>query len=564
MCLALAHGTMKRLTIALAFFAFGLGCTTDSAFDPPGGAAADGTKTEDDVYRGTSERYALEGYVLGPKKAGHGYVVVQGQKIVLVLFNRAPTENEVDPKHIIKTNGIISPGFIELHNHTVYNFIPLWDHIKDIYDERHGERFTNRYQWTKEPGYQKWVKDPYFAIKKDFQCEADKYGELRAIVGGTTMTEGGIYDKTGCTGSWARNVESKNFGHQDDDAFVLNIIDHLKDLAKAKTLDKFRDDLLNDPEHKKNDPEAGSRKRAFFTHLSEGIDGIRHEFDDLDQFGLQVPQMVGIHATALTRTQIEAMGEKGMSIVWSPLSNLILYGRTTNIKAAREAGVKISLAPDWSPSGSANMLGEFKVAERVTSNPLFGVTLTPKDLWEMATSIPAQIAGLDHKSGTLQQGRRADIVVIKGDVSDPYAAVVHARPQDVLLTLVSGEPFYGEGGLVAATGGDTTTMDVVHPCDARVNRLLRVVDKRVTKGGDETLGKLEETFKNAFAAAKLPPETSQIAPLFECKPAADWIFERFKPPVSDDEAKGALKEQADPLVAPAPRSAPAKSGTPAR
>ena len=49
-------------------------------------------------------------------------------------------------------------------------------------------------------------------------------------------------------------------------------------------------------------------------------------------------------------------------MVWSPLSNLMLYGGTTNIGAARSAGVPLALGSDWSPTGSKNLLNELKIA----------------------------------------------------------------------------------------------------------------------------------------------------------------------------------------------------------
>ena len=49
--------------------------------------------------------------------------------------------------------------------------------------------------------------------------------------------------------------------------------------------------------------------------------------------------------------------------MWSPFSNLWLYRGTTDVLAARAAGVRICLGADWSPSGSKNLLGELKVAD---------------------------------------------------------------------------------------------------------------------------------------------------------------------------------------------------------
>ena len=79
----------------------------------------------------------------------------------------------------------------------------------------------------------------------------------------------------------------------------------------------------------------------------------------------------------------------GGSIVWSPFSNLWLYRGTTDVLAARAAGVRICLGADWSPSGSKNLLGELKVA----------------DLWNRPTQRRAQGRG-DLRDGDAQPRRR--------------------------------------------------------------------------------------------------------------------------------------------------------------
>ena len=74
-------------------------------------------------------------------------------------------------------------------------------------------------------------------------------------------------------------------------------------------------------------------------------------------------------------------------IVWSPFSNLWLYGGTTDVLAARAAGLRVCLGSDWTPSGTRNVLGELKVAATWNAESLGGV-LTDEDIVEMATANP--------------------------------------------------------------------------------------------------------------------------------------------------------------------------------
>src|SRR5439155_7934133 len=225
-------------------------------------------------------------------------------------------------------------GLVDLHNHVAYDFLPLWNS---------GKRWQNRYQWAGASAYGAAVKTPYNAVKgANHMCEAVKYGEWRALVGGTTTIQGSV--DLSCTRSWARNVEFTNFCG-----------DHVRqDVLPVTALKQADADSLNAQF-------ASGQTKTFFVHLAEGIDdSSRKEFDYMRSLGLIKPQVVAIHATALTAAQIDEMGAAGMKIVWSPLSNLILYGKTTNIPEALKVGMKVAIAPDWSPSGSANVLGELK------------------------------------------------------------------------------------------------------------------------------------------------------------------------------------------------------------
>jgi 5-methylthioadenosine/S-adenosylhomocysteine deaminase len=81
------------------------------------------------------------------------------------------------------------------------------------------------------------------------------------------------------------------------------------------------------------------------------------------------------------------MAAHGAGMVWSPLSNLLLYGQTARLGAARAAGVPVALGSDWAPSGSKNLLGELQAARLAA--PLAGAGDVPDaDLVAMATRSP--------------------------------------------------------------------------------------------------------------------------------------------------------------------------------
>jgi cytosine/adenosine deaminase-related metal-dependent hydrolase len=95
---------------------------------------------------------------------------------------------------------------------------------------------------------------------------------------------------------------------------------------------------------------------ALLIHLAEGTDALSlEEFTFMQSQSLLNPKGVVIHGIPLRPTDFQAMSLHGTSLVWSPRSNLELYGATADINAALDAGVEIALAPDWAVTGSSNM-----------------------------------------------------------------------------------------------------------------------------------------------------------------------------------------------------------------
>ena len=109
--------------------------------------------------------------------------------------------------------------------------------------------------------------------------------------------------------------------------------------------------------------------------MSEGTDqDARQRFLDLEYAANTWaidPDLIPIHCVALQAGDFQRLSSAA-GMVWSPLSNLLLYGDTADVSAAKAAGLSIALGSDWSPSGSKNLLGELKIA-RIVSDHLGGL-----------------------------------------------------------------------------------------------------------------------------------------------------------------------------------------------
>jgi len=375
-----------------------------------------------------------------------GNVMVRDGKITGVWASNAnpPAGVDFSDVPIVNTEGTIYPGLIDLHNHVHYNHIPLWDFEVHLSDSQKSEEggYTNRYQWGNNWDYGPsitWMKTNIQSnYRWDMASEQMKYAEVQAVSGGVTAMQG---SPSSGTQAWdsilSRNVELYNFG-QDG-------------ISTCAVCGAAEDDYTGS--HLISQSEAGTLN-AWFVHLAEGVDSSsKAEFDALWDKGLIMEETVVIHGTALDSSQFSKMASVGSNLVWSPLSNLLLYGDTTDVVAADQAGVSISISPDWGPSGSKNNFHELKVADMWNSNNMNGY-FSNYELVEMVTSNPADATGWTPFVGRVKADLFADLVVIDTFHEDPYRNLIEAIDADVALTVVQGKAVFGDVDLMQQLQGD--------------------------------------------------------------------------------------------------------------
>ncbi len=326
----------------------------------------------------------------------------------------------------VRTGGLITPGLIDLHNHLAYNTLPLWVGRTSAY--------STRYQWPGAPTYQRDVSNPAQALGIAAPAAALRFAEVKAVVGGVTAIQGSPPVTRAFPGWMVRNIEKEEPGGTK--AVFQSVLpasaDQLKATAKRLT--------------------AGS---SFIYHLSEGTaPTLRREFDALRDAGCVGDGLIGIHSTALAADDFREWESLGAgAIVWSPFSNLWLYGGTTDVMAARAAGLRVCLGSDWTPSGTRNVLGELKIAAAWNDESLDGV-LSDADLVEMATANPGDTLAMPWgvAVGRLEPGALADIAVFGHVADDPWRNVLTATERNVRLVIVGGRPAYGTTSLLRAGG----------------------------------------------------------------------------------------------------------------
>ncbi|MEZ4467866.1 MAG: lamin tail domain-containing protein [bacterium] len=193
---------------------------------------------------------------------------------------------------------------------------------------------------------------------------------------------------------------------------------------------------------------------AWSPHVSEGIDPeARNEFVCLStDAGIDVIGQNGalIHGVGLTAPDGELLASRGASVIWSPRSNISLYGNTAPVTMLAHQGVLIGIGTDWTASGSINLPRELACADQLNSEN-FGGFFTDRDLWLMATRNNAAALQVLDGVGSLAPGLAGDIAIYGTfPGQDPYRAVIESTAGTTALVLRSGTPLYGDANIMAA------------------------------------------------------------------------------------------------------------------
>jgi 5-methylthioadenosine/S-adenosylhomocysteine deaminase len=374
-----------------------------------------------------------------------GAVYIGADELIAAVQPRtAPAPPGFDSARTVHTGGAIYPGLIDLHGHIAYNGLPLWS------PPGRKDPYTSRYQWPGDRSYEGMISDPANALGALCGKAHLKYLETKAVVGGTTAIQGTAKTGRPYEGWLVRNIEHETFMTKKKTVYVSALPLRDENAYKAQAA------------HLRN-------KLAFVYHLSEGTDPkLIDEYTTMNREECLAPGLAAIHCTALERANYDEWAPLGGAVVWSPFSNLWLYRDTTDVLAARAAGVRICLGADWSPSGSKNLLGELKVADLWNKTRLAG-ELEAEEICAMATRNPADAINWGERIGRLKAGLHGDVLVTTDRVpQDPYRNLIESVERDVLLVAINGQPFYGTTKLMKAAGAQ-------HAEPIRLGRLRRCI-----------------------------------------------------------------------------------------
>lgn len=197
--------------------------------------------------------------------------------------------------------------------------------------------------------------------------------------------------------------------------------------------------------HLKETPEDDDMCRR---HYGTGI------VELLDEMGFLTDQFLAVHCVYLTQREIELLAKRGVSISHNPAANLYLGSGIAPIPASLAAGFNVSLGTDGAASNNmTDMIDTMRLAALIHKGACRDATaMSARKVVRMATTDGAKALGMDRIIGSIEVGKKADIVLFDPDklkstpMHDPVATIVYSSSsENIDTTIVNGKVVYRKG-----------------------------------------------------------------------------------------------------------------------
>jgi cytosine/adenosine deaminase-related metal-dependent hydrolase len=167
----------------------------------------------------------------------------------------------------------------------------------------------------------------------------------------------------------------------------------------------------------------------------------------MDEVGLVAPNVVYAHGVWLTEKEWKILAKKGANIAHCPSSNMKLASGIAKVPEMIKDGVNVGLGCDGGPSNNCyDMIREMKVAALAQKARLLDpLIMDAETVLEMATIRGARALGLEEEIGSIEVGKKADLVLVslrKPHLVPPFNPVSHlvyaAQGSDVDTVIIDG------------------------------------------------------------------------------------------------------------------------------
>ncbi len=207
------------------------------------------------------------------------------------------------------------------------------------------------------------------------------------------------------------------------------------------------------------------------THASESraevevvraLSGGDSNLEYLARTGLATPLLCAAHCVWVTDAEQALLAERDVKVLHCPGSNLKLGSGVAPVVEMRSRGISVSLGADGAACNNRlDMFEEMRLAATLQAMRRGPGELAARDVVWMATREGARALGMEDDIGSIEPGKRADLILVDRDRphlapdTDPWSTLVYAaRGTDVRLTMVDGQVLVRDFELTRLDGRD--------------------------------------------------------------------------------------------------------------
>jgi len=382
-----------------------------------------------------------------------GAVAITGDAIVAV-GPRAELEKKYDAKQTIDAkNSLVLPGFVNGHTHVpmtlfrgIHDDVTLNDWLYKYIFPAEAKNVTEEFvRWGTRLAAAEQIRsgvttfaDMYYF--EDAVAEETKAAGMRGVLGETFIDFPAPDNKTNA--AMLEYTEKFLKKWQGDPLIHAAPAPHSIYTCSQKTL---------------QDAAALARKyhAPILIHTSE----MKKEWDDslknngmspvqyLEKIGLLGPDVVSAHCLFLDEDDRKTLAARGVGCVHNPSSNMMIASGVSPVPEMRAAGIAVGLGTDG-PAGSNNdldIMEEIDLAAKLAKiTKMSPLALNAKAVVEMATIDGARALHMEKEIGSLEVGKKADLILISLDepnavpMYDVYAAIAYSLKGSDVKTVVIG------------------------------------------------------------------------------------------------------------------------------
>jgi 5-methylthioadenosine/S-adenosylhomocysteine deaminase len=397
----------------------------------------------------------------------NGAVAVEGDRIAAVgPFADVARER---PGWAVKTgrNRVLMPGLVNAHMHSgmlrgTAEGLPVWDWLRMYIDPMH------RVLTAAEAEASSWLCYAEAALSGTTTVV-----DMWRFMAGSARAAAAIGIRLNAVPYVGEHPDYDYFDTLDDNEALLEQWHGKADGRVRIWVGVEHAFYATPPAHRRAIAMANQWRTGFHTHSNEADVEIaemarrygKRPIAALEEMGLlEAERTLLAHCVWLDDSEIELMARRGVAVAHNPTSNMKLASGAAPVQKLRAAGIAVGIGTDGEKeNNNLDMFEEMKFASLLTkfaSND--AAALDSWDVLRMATIEGAQAIGMGDEIGSLEVGKKADLVSFRTDTArmtplvDGFLQhnIVHAvQGGDVDMVVVNGAVIVESGALKTAEMG---------------------------------------------------------------------------------------------------------------